>query len=580
MLDTGREKRDKLFNFRPVFFTAIFLCLGVAFGVLRLFYGASLWWLLLLAGLGFAFCFSDKKRWEKTAVALVVLVAAFFVGFGCLYAQACEYVDENTYEGGYFVTGTVAELSETEHGYCIVLEKITVGGNAEKGKLIAYLPAAFGENTGISDEVLLYGEVEMRGVFDEYGFAAESISRGVRFTVKDVESFAVTERHFDLFAAIRTRLKTVLYQGMDKTPAAVTLAVLTGNTDGIESGLLENMRYGGIAHVFAVSGLHVGALFAFCMLCVRKTRLKYAAKPVRFLVAAAVLLFYGGICGFSASVLRASVLCLAGYAASLIGGSVDRLEALGAAAILVLLLSPIELFCVGFQLSFLACLGIFLWTTPVKNLLVGLVDGAEKWITRLFLRRAAGADSVSDCEEADGAVNEILGGVSRKNEPTAEKDEYENPKFGLWQKWKRAVTEFLSVSLAAQLATAPVCLQAFGYLSGWSILLNCLFVPFIGAVFALLLTVAFAGCLLPTSAAAVLLYLPNVVWSAVLLAFETVDFSAFALQGITLTLGAFFCYYAALSFATDKWNLTKKQRMVFAAVCVVGCVLTVWIGNG
>lgn len=54
---------------------------------------------------------------------------------------------------------------------------------------------------------------------------------------------------------------------------------------------------------------------------------------------------------------------------------------------------------------------------------------------------------------------------------------------GLGERVKQAVASFLSVSLAAQIGTAPVLLASFGYVSLWSLLLNCLFVPLIGARF-------------------------------------------------------------------------------------------------
>jgi competence protein ComEC len=176
--------------------------------------------------------------------------------------------------------------------------------------------------------------------------------------MEEVESCVVVGKKFDFFGSIRTRIAEVLYRGMDIETASVTMAVLTGNTAGIEDGLLENMRYGGIAHIFAVSGLHVGDLFAFCLFFTSKTPLRKMPKIARFFLVAFLLIFYGGICGFSASVIRATVLCLVGYAAKLLGVSVDRFEALGVGGVIVLLISPVELFSPGFQLSFLACLGI------------------------------------------------------------------------------------------------------------------------------------------------------------------------------------------------------------------------------
>ena len=107
--------------------------------------------------------------------------------------------------------------------------------------------------------------------FDDYGFRAEEVSGRVRFQI-DVSSLTVTGKSKNPFLAVRSRLVETLYAGMDEESAAVTCALLTGDTSGIESGLLENVRRGGIAHIFAVSGLHIGALYAFCLFLFRKIR--------------------------------------------------------------------------------------------------------------------------------------------------------------------------------------------------------------------------------------------------------------------------------------------------------------------
>ena len=556
MQSLGRKGKDKLFNFRPLFFMAAALCVGVVFCYLHFFFGLSLWWLFLLVGLGIPFIFCGKEKRIKTAISVCALLAAFFVGFACFGAQVRAYTRAAVYEGEYSVQGKVEEKTVGRFSSCLVLSDITIGENSEKYKLIAYLPTSFCENIELFDVVSLVGTLSTEGT--EYmsdSFNAYAIREGIKYKMEGVESCKVVGHQFDFFGSIRVRIEKALYRGMDDEPASVAMAVLTGNTRGIESGLLTNIRYGGIAHIFAVSGLHVGALYGFCMWLTSKTKLKRAPKIFRFLLVAATLIFYGGICGFSASILRATILCLVGYAAKLIGTRVDKLETLGLTAIIVLLIAPIELFSAGFQLSFLACLGIFIYSKPLDKWGNHV---CEELIKRIRARRQKSTQT---------AV------VSSQNE-TEEEDT-----ITFWGKVRTMAISFTAVSLSAQIATAPVLLHTFGYLSGWSLLLNFFFVPFIGAVFSVLLLLTVVACLLPLSAAPVVLYLPNIVWSAVLLLFEAFDFSSFAIKGVTLTVGAFVCYYAALSFLSDKWNVTAKQRKLFGLLCGVGLAAVVLITN-
>ena len=217
-------------------------------------------------------------------------------------------------------------------------------------------------------------------------------------------------------------------------------------------------------------------------------------------------------------------MCIVLYAHMLIGVKSDLLESAGLAALLLLLVRPSFLFEVGFQLSFAACLSIGVLSRPLKRLSLKIFKVKE------------------------------------------------GPYLG--ERVKKSVASFVSVSLAAQLGTAPVLLDTFGYISLWSLLLNGVFVPLVGAVFAGLLAIAFVAAMLPLAAAPVLLYVPSVLWSAVLLVFHAFDFSLPVIQGWRFGRGAVL-YYAALCAASDKINLSAKARGLSALLLAAGTVLAV-----
>lgn len=527
---------DKLFNFRPVFFAAVFLCLGILLAYLTRYQGVSKAWFFAVALLllsPFVLCRSFEKA-VKTAASVVLLSVAFLTGVFSFNAQMDAYADRGEYVGEYTVCGTVIDVRENNASMRLILTDVIIGSIKEEGQLVAYLPASFEGNIAISDEVVLTGRVTSQKVFyGEDSFTVYNVSDGIRFSM-NAQTAVKSGYRFDLFRYIKQAMRNALYRGMDETSAAVTMGLLTGDVSEMDEELLSNMRIGGIAHVFAVSGLHIGALFAFCLLIIGKTKLQTFPKPVRFLFAAFVLLFYGGVCGYSASVVRAIATCLVFYACKLLGVGYDFLSSLGVAAIIVLLLCPISLFEVGFQLSFAACLGIGLLARPVREFL--------------------------EC------VYEKLRYVCTKIEPKSDIDS-ENTPLSVGERVKEACISFLSVTVAAQLATAPISLSAFGYLSVVAITLNCLFVPLVGAVFAFLLVMTLFATLF-SFAAPVILYVPSVVWSTLLLIFEIVDFSKLAITNVTIPSGAFVCYALSLTFLSDKWNVRRPLRIV-AAICLM-----------
>jgi hypothetical protein len=146
----------------------------------------------------------------------------------------------------------------------------------------------------------------------------------------------------------------------------------------------------------------------------------------------------------------------------------------------------------------------------------------------------------------------------------------------VWGKIREGNENALSITLSAQVATLPIQLTAFGYVSFWSVLLNFVLLPAVCAAFSLMLVLAILSCVFPF-AAGVLLYVPQLIWSVLLLVFQVFDFSTFALQGVVLSPLSIVCYCVALLAVTDKWNLQSRVRWIlflaFLAVFVVlSCV--------
>ncbi len=543
-----REMRgNRIINFRTLLFCALFLCFGVLFAYWNTVYQISFWYALCLLPIVGIICMLafTLAQWKRICVSIALLLIAFLLGAICFNRQLRAFEESVVYQGEATVSGRVIDRIEKEDKCVLTLDSIYVDGQQTDGKISVYLPAEYFSQTALADEILVEGVVRTQTqLLGEYGFRGYAVEEDIRYTMQGERCMVIGD-DFSLFLWIRDRMERVVYAGMDDTPAAVTMATLTGNTAGIEEGLLDNIRRGGIAHIFAVSGLHIGALYAVCLWIIEKTKLRRTPKWVRFIILLVVLLFYGGICGYSASVIRATVMCLLLYIAKQAGYGNDILETISAAAIVVLLLSPVSLFTVGFQLSFAACYGIALFSRPLENGMYRLGD----WVR--------------------------YGLFKRERKPfVLEEDTHP---LNSWQRLVRAVVSFLSVTIAAQIATTPIQIAAFSYLSAWSLLLNCLFVPLIGAVFSLLLAFVFLACIFPVSWGFVILYLPNVVWSGLLLLFESISFGAISIAHFPLAATA--SYYTSVSLCSGRWNVKRGTLALFAVLFACVCVCAVVITN-
>lgn len=537
MIEAGGKRQRKLLNFRPAFFLALFLCLGIAFGYTHYFNGVSAWWILSLFPLAAApvlLCAVGKEIWDKVILSCL-LCAFFFVGFFGFTIEMDNFYASHSGTNDGAVYGRVVEKREYPDGTVgLVLDRISIEGDKEKGKLVAYMPASLCEEIELADKVSLTGRVSRQPVFYEGSFQAKRVRKDIRFSMRAKDMQAVG-KSLDIFLLCRQRAELTLSAGMDGETAAIAKALLFGNTYAIDEGLYENIRLGGIAHIFAVSGLHMGALFGFCLLLFNKTRLYRLPRVVRFALIAGICFFYAGVCGFTSSVMRALIMCLIAYASKLIGVKSDLLENIGAAALVLLLIAPSSFFEVGFQLSFAACIGIGVLSKRI------------------------------------GQVFDEIGLRVKTRVLKTELDE-DRP-LSVGEQAYRAVSAFLSVSFAAQIFTAPLLLYYFGYISGAGIFLNCLFVPLVSAVFGGLLCLVAIACILPIVCAEILLFLPNAVLSALLLLFDFVDFSKFVISGIGFSVYAFVPCFLACSFLSDKWNLKRKAKILLFFIGLGGMSL-------
>lgn len=159
-------------------------------------------------------------------------------------------------------------------------------------------------------------------------------------------------------SAVRGRLEALMG---DRSPLAAAL-ILSDKRD-LPEDLAESFRLAGVAHVLAVSGLHVMILFSCILAALRRFS---PSQAVITLVSLALLILYGLLAGLQAAILRAALLMVYAQSGRIARRRVDRLTALAAAFALILLLRPLELFAAGFQMSFGAVLGLILLGDRVR----------------------------------------------------------------------------------------------------------------------------------------------------------------------------------------------------------------------
>ncbi len=359
----------KLFNLRPILFIAISICCGIA--TTYFFMRDKIIWGIFFAtffavGLSlFLFIFLDKNRRKVNAIFACIFLLFFIASGANFFIRIDRYESANLNGGYYQVTARVDSVSSTDTATKLILSNAKIDGKLS-GK-ISYKIAlyVYGENLiKVGDNVKFSAYLNDKDYVYEEKFNATDIERGIKYTASvGADKLSVTGNTLTIFERVNSFIKDTLKQGFNDE-FSIPYALLTGNSSFIDVELISAYRTAGVAHIFAVSGLHIGFLAAVLTFIFKRIKINPYIKAVIITLA---LSFYSGVCGFTASSLRATVMTAVALFARANYKRYDPLSSVGLSAIIILLVSPVQLLCVGFQLSFAVVLGIITLSKPISK---------------------------------------------------------------------------------------------------------------------------------------------------------------------------------------------------------------------
>ena len=160
---------------------------------------------------------------------------------------------------------------------------------------------------------------------------------------------------------IRRGLGTKVAEAIGGQNGAFAAAIVTGDRSRIDGEVLQTLRDSNLAHLLAISGLHMGLLTGFVFLLVRhglalwpRLALRLPVKKIGAVAAMAAGLAYLFLSGGSVATQRAFIMAAVVLFAVLLDRPAFSLRAVALAALLVLLMRPESLAEAGFQMSFAA----------------------------------------------------------------------------------------------------------------------------------------------------------------------------------------------------------------------------------
>ena len=213
------------------------------------------------------------------------------------------------------------------------------------------------------------GAVEPGG-FDFQRHAWFARLGAVGYTRSPVLALAPADDAQWLFKA-RMALSGRVQDSVPGETGAFAAAIMTGDRSGIGQDTLDALRISNLAHLLAISGLHMGLLAGFVFAAFRvmfamipAVGLRVPAKKLSAIMALIVAAGYLGLSGGNVATERAFVMVAVALVALLFDRRALSLRAVALAAMIVLCLRPEALIGPGFQMSFAATtalIAVFGW---------------------------------------------------------------------------------------------------------------------------------------------------------------------------------------------------------------------------
>lgn len=157
--------------------------------------------------------------------------------------------------------------------------------------------------------------------------------------------------------------------GVSPHTLALCSALAVGERSGMERETRQAYNRIGAGHLLALSGMHLGILYSFMYLIfirwVRHSKWRWHALPLMLLC----LWGYALVAGMPVSLVRAALMLSVLTVLSLMQYRTDPLHPLALSAIIILLISPTDLYSISFQLSFAAVFFLLALWEPLTDLL-------------------------------------------------------------------------------------------------------------------------------------------------------------------------------------------------------------------
>lgn len=367
-----------------------------------------------------------------------------------------------------------------------------------------YLDYINGDYICMSGTVCVPDSATNPGTFDQYKYLK---NKGYYLCISNGTIESGNHRPYSIegfLYGIKNRCTKIIDNSFDSESAGIVKAMLVADKSTLDKNIKKLYSENGIAHIMAISGVHVAIIGMTLYGFLRKLKI---GRLISGTFSIAIIILYGIMTGMSSSTERAVIMLILSIAAEYFGRKTDAPTSMGFAMIIMVLGNPYVILDAGFQLSFAAITGVTVVAPQLRKLLR---------MFKCFIK------------EAD------------------EKKKQKHKKIISLRKMIIKLIDALVVGIASFITTTPVIIYYYYQFPPYSILINLIVIPLVSLVVGGSILVVLTG-LFFTGAAVVMTYPVRLI----LFGYKYLCIFASGLPGASvlvghISIGMIFVYYLSV----------------------------------
>jgi competence protein ComEC len=336
----------------------------------------------------FIFSFLPEVIRFRSRLIQGMIISLFLIAFGCLITWQKDARNHDNWYGKYyqpenFIVATIDEppVEKAKSFKAVaVAETVINEGHQEKtsGNFLIYFDKdSASQKLKYGDKIIFQkGLTDIKGsgnpgAFDYAHYAAfHQLFQQVY--LRQDQWVLLKEKNKKLWPqfiySTRENVVSILEKYLGKNnESSIAKALLIGYKVDLDKDLVQAYSNAGVVHLIAISGLHMGIIYGVLVWIFSLLPVIKKSKPTRLILIIFCLWLFALLTGASPSVLRAAVMFSFIVAGNVFNKKSSVYNSLAASAFLLLCFNPFILWDVGFQLSYLAVLGIVVAQKNISN---------------------------------------------------------------------------------------------------------------------------------------------------------------------------------------------------------------------